>query len=115
MPPPSCMFEIMPEELIKSLLGQGPLVVSLVIAITWFNSTQKETNSLLFKERDARLNSMDEHIKQLEARSQACETDRIRLYQMAVQQEHRISVLAAQLAGVVETPPSHKPHEPESF
>jgi hypothetical protein len=80
-------------DILHTITAQGPLVAVLVVAIVWLQKTMsmqaseaaaalRAANELFQKERDARLDAMDEHIRNLDARSQACETDRIKLWQM---------------------------------
>jgi hypothetical protein len=95
------MIEAASPDFLHTLSSQGPLVGVLVIAIVWLQKTMaaqanqsaeaiKAANALFQQERDARLDSMDEHIRNLEARSQACETDRMKLWQMMARR-HRAS------------------------
>lgn len=87
------MTEPASPDFLHTLSSQGPLVGVLVFAIVWLQKTMaaqatqaadaiKAANTLFQQERDARLDAMDEHIRNLETRSQACETDRIKLWQM---------------------------------
>lgn len=90
MTDPAAAFQ---PDITHTLATQGPLVIVLAFAIVWLQKTMaaqaeqaahavKEANELFQKERDARLDAMDEHLKQLDARSRECEADRIKLWQL---------------------------------
>jgi Tfp pilus assembly protein PilN len=100
----------MSDELIKILLQQGPVVGLLLFAIIWLQksmTTQNEqANNALAKasdsfqkERDARLDAMDEHIRrleskneQLEQRSQKCEQDRTLIFHILVENGIKVPI-----------------------
>ncbi|NDB50509.1 MAG: hypothetical protein EB030_05785, partial [Actinobacteria bacterium] len=71
----------METEIFKVLVGTSPLVAFMAWVI-WY---QKDSNNALMtaiKEiQNERLKAMDAHIKKLEARSDQCERDRIKLFE----------------------------------
>lgn len=71
----------MNEELFKAISTQGPLVVFML----WVIWGQKTSNEALMEGvksiQDARFEAMEAHIKKLEAKSDTCEADRIKLWE----------------------------------
>lgn len=71
----------MPEELIKAVVAQGPLVAFML----WVIWGQKTSNEALMEGvkaiQDARFEAMEAHIKKLEAKSDNCEADRVKLWE----------------------------------
>ena len=67
--------------IIESIIAQGPLVAFML----WVIWSQKSSNESLMSGvksiQDARFNAMESHIQKLEAKSEACEQDRMRLWE----------------------------------
>jgi len=83
----------MEEMILKAITTQGPLFAVML----WVMWHQRESNDALLKSvqvvQDERFEAMERHIEKLETRSEACESDRLKIWQENARLQEQISEL----------------------